>query len=125
MNTPLRRSPTSAVRGTTLTDLDSSPGQLRLANAIEPHPEARPQGSSPRGPMPARPGGIEPLLGIDELAWLLNCSRRLIERLRASGRIPPADLRIGKMPRWKRSTIDQWIDEAASRGGGRDHTPHG
>jgi hypothetical protein len=57
---------------------------------------------------------IEPLLGIDDLATAFSCGRRLVERMRAAGKLPPADLRIGKMPRWRASTIRRWIE-----GGGR------
>ncbi|AMV38781.1 helix-turn-helix transcriptional regulator [Planctomyces sp. SH-PL62] len=55
--------------------------------------------------------GLEPPLSIDDLAAALACSRRLVERMRAAGKMPPPDLRVGKMPRWKRSTLVRWIAE--------------
>jgi predicted DNA-binding transcriptional regulator AlpA len=58
--------------------------------------------------------GIEPLLGIDDLAAALSCGRRLVERMRAAGKLPRPDLKLGKMPRWRASTIRRWIE-----GGGR------
>jgi predicted DNA-binding transcriptional regulator AlpA len=58
-----------------------------------------------------------PLLTLDGVANLLACSRPSIERMRASGRLPKADLHVGlgrgSSPRWKRQTIDAWI----ARGG--------
>src|SRR5271157_5829907 len=88
------------------------PGPVRLADAIDPpedprpetkrgptlpagfgrQPEARPQGDFPRGR--TLPASIEPMLHIDDLAALLSCSRRLVERMRAGGRIPRPDLRV-------------------------------
>jgi excisionase family DNA binding protein len=57
---------------------------------------------------------IEPMLGIAELAELLNCSRRMVERMRSAGKVPRPDLHVGRMPRWRAETIHRWID-----GGGR------
>ena len=57
------------------------PGPVRLADAIDHQPEApaaRPPGGSPRGRTP--PAGFEPMLGIDDLAAILSCSRQLVER---------------------------------------------
>ena len=56
------------------------------------------------------PAGIEPLLGIDDLAAILRCSRRLVERMRSAGKVPKPDIKIGKMPRWKAATIQAWIE---------------
>jgi predicted DNA-binding transcriptional regulator AlpA len=53
---------------------------------------------------------IERLLSISDLACVLQCSRRVVERLRASGRLPRPDLRIGRMPRWKPESIAAWIE---------------
>jgi predicted DNA-binding transcriptional regulator AlpA len=66
--------------------------------------------------------GIEPLVGIDEWAATLACSRREVERMRAAGKLPPPDLSIGRSPRWKAGTVRAWIDEqsrASGRGGRR------
>jgi predicted DNA-binding transcriptional regulator AlpA len=54
---------------------------------------------------------IEPLLRVADLTRVLNCSRRVVERMRAAGRLPSPDLHIGKMPRWRPATIRQWIEE--------------
>jgi len=56
------------------------------------------------------PAGIEPMLGIDDLAVFLSCSRRLVERMRSAGKVPRQDIKIGKMPRWKAATIRAWIE---------------
>jgi predicted DNA-binding transcriptional regulator AlpA len=57
---------------------------------------------------------IESLLGIAELARVLNCSRRLVERMRSAGRLPRPTMMCGKCPRWSSETIRRWIE-----GGGR------
>ncbi len=87
------------------TTLDG-PGPLRLADAIDPPGDPRPEAK--RGP--TQPAGFEPMLGIDDLAALLSCSRRLIDRLRSAGKVPKPDIQIGRMPRWKAATIRAWIE---------------
>jgi hypothetical protein len=52
---------------------------------------------------------IEPLLSLDDLAVILKCSRRWIERERSAGRIPKPDIQLGKCPRWRVETIRRWI----------------
>ena len=54
---------------------------------------------------------LEPLLGLEDVARILNASRRSVERLISSGRFPRPDLRIGRMPRWKPETIRGWIEK--------------
>ncbi len=81
-------------------------GPVSLAKPVDspehPLPEA----------MPGRtlPAGIEPMLGIDDLAALLSCSRRLVERMRSAGKVPRPDIKIGKMTLWKAATIRAWIE---------------
>ncbi len=87
------------------------PGPVRLADMIDRQPEApaaRPQAGSPRGR--TLPASIEPMLHIDDLAELLSCSSRLVERMRSAGKIPKPDIHVGKCPRWKPATIRAWID---------------
>ena len=105
------------------------PGPVRLATPhppdvgpIDPPEDPRPEPK--RGPTlpagfdraseakPGRtlPAGIEPMLGIDDLAALLSCSRRLVERMRSAGKVPRPDIKVGKMPRWRVETIRRWIE---------------
>jgi len=90
----------------------NGPSPVRLADSVpppeDPRPEARPQGDFPRGR--TLPAGIEPMLHIDDLAELLSCSRRLIERMRSAGKVPKPDIHVGRCPRWKPATIRAWID---------------
>ena len=65
----------------------------------------------PEGPAP----GMEPLLGIADLATYLNCSRRLVERMRSAGKVPPPDLHVGRMPRWKPETVRRWTEQGGMR----------
>ena len=81
-------------------------GPLRLADAIDPPKNLRPEAK--RGP--TLPAGMEPMLGIDDLASLLSCSRRLIERMRSAGKVPRPDLHVGRCPRWMPETIRRWIE---------------
>jgi excisionase family DNA binding protein len=59
---------------------------------------------------PSLVSAIEPLLTVTDLARLLVCDRRTVERLRAAGRLPRPDLMIGRLPRWKPETIRRWIE---------------
>jgi hypothetical protein len=62
---------------------------------------------------------IEPLLRVVDLERVLNCDRRTIERMRASGRLPQPDLFVGRRsPRWRAETVRAWIN-AGGKGGGR------
>jgi predicted DNA-binding transcriptional regulator AlpA len=73
-------------------------------------------GCLPETPAPSiKPGltlaaAIEPLLTMTDLARLLVCDRRTVERLRAAGRLPRPDLHIGRLPRWRLETISAWIE---------------
>jgi hypothetical protein len=69
---------------------------------------ARPQGGFPRGR--TLPASIEPMIHIDDLAELLSCTRRLVERMRSAGKVPKPDSHVGRCPRWKPATIRRWID---------------
>ena len=81
------------------------PGPVRLANAIDRQSEA--PAAKPGRTLPA---SIEPMLHIDDLAALLSCSRRFVERMRSAGKVPKPDIHVGKCPRWKPATIQAWID---------------
>lgn len=46
----------------------------------------------------------------DDLAALLNVSKRQVWRMEADGRLPAA-VRMGKLTRWPRRTVDRWLSE--------------
>jgi hypothetical protein len=50
------------------------------------------------------------MLGIADVAELLSCSRRLVERMRSARRLPKPDLHVGRCPRWQAETILSWIE---------------
>lgn len=56
---------------------------------------------------------IEPMLSMEDLAQVLNCSRRGLERLRAAGRVPKPDFQFGRCPRWRPETIRAWIEKGS------------
>lgn len=58
---------------------------------------------------------IEPLLSMNDVAAALNCSRRAVEAMRASGRFPKPDAMVGRCPRWKRETVTRWIDNGGAK----------
>jgi excisionase family DNA binding protein len=50
------------------------------------------------------------LATIDDWALALQVSRPTVERLIRSGQIPPADIRIGRLPRWRPATLRRYIE---------------
>ncbi len=53
--------------------------------------------------------GIEPMLTLDDWPFVLNCSRREVERMKSAGTLPPPDFHVGRMPRWKAATVRAYI----------------
>jgi len=84
----------------------ADPGPLRLADAIDPPEDPRPEAKPGR----TLPASIEPMLHIDDLAALLSCSRRLVERMRSAGKVPKPDIHVGRCPRWRPATVRAWIE---------------
>jgi len=50
------------------------------------------------------------LLTTDDLARLLNCSPRSIRRLADQGSVP-RPVKIGRLVRWRRAVVDEWLAE--------------
>jgi prophage regulatory protein len=48
------------------------------------------------------------LIGIDELAQLLDLSKRTIWRLRSAGQLPEP-VRLGSAVRWRLDQVKKWI----------------
>lgn len=57
-----------------------------------------------------RTDGLEPLISTRRLRELLDVSDRRLRTLRAAGKLPPVDARLGKALRWKASTIRAWME---------------
>ena len=56
---------------------------------------------------------IPRLLTVTDLTRILQRSRRELERMRAAGRFPPPDLKLGpRSPRWRAETVERWIADA-------------
>lgn len=49
------------------------------------------------------------LLTPADFATYLGIRPRTFATWRAAGKLPPADLSIGKVVRWRRATIDRWL----------------
>jgi len=50
------------------------------------------------------------LIDVKAVATILNCSARHVYRLRDAGKMP-APIRVGKLVRWRKDTIEQWTAE--------------
>ena len=59
---------------------------------------------------PALPATLERLCTVKDWALALCVSVPTIERLRHNKKIPPPDVMIGRLPRWRPSTIRAWIE---------------
>ena len=73
--------------------------------------------------MTSSPQAVEQLLRLVDVARCLGISRRTFERERSAGRFPVPDLKIGKTPLWRPSTVQNWIEaqsrKSSGQGGGR------
>ena len=59
--------------------------------------------------LPSEPTGIaSPVVTCKQIADMLVCSSRHVQRLRDSGAMPAA-IRIGGLLRWNRAIIEKWI----------------
>jgi excisionase family DNA binding protein len=61
-------------------------------------------------PRPEPFGFPDRLWSIDDVAKYLNVSRRGVERLKSSGKLPRPALTIGRLPRWRPEVIREWIE---------------
>lgn len=50
------------------------------------------------------------LIGIADVARLLNCSRRHVYRLVEDQRMP-APVKVGRLNRWSRQSVERWISD--------------
>jgi excisionase family DNA binding protein len=48
------------------------------------------------------------MLDVNEVAALLKCSARTVTRMHKERQMPPA-VRLGRLCRWNRATIEAWI----------------
>jgi hypothetical protein len=79
----------------------------RLLEVIEHQPRSAP---------PAVPLDGRLTLRLDELAHALGVSRRVLERERASGRLLPPDLTIGRMPLYRIESVRAWLASGGGKG---------
>jgi len=61
----------------------------------------------PRSNPPSRPPA---LLRAAEVANYLNIGARTLWRWTSAGRFPRPDLREGRVVRWRRQTVEDWLD---------------
>lgn len=66
----------------------------------------------------SRSSGETELLTTDDLAELLRLTVRAVYHLRHRGTLPPA-VKFGNSLRWRRSDIDDWLENRLDDGTGR------
>lgn len=59
------------------------------------------------------PAPLPELLDVVAVAALLSCSPRHVLRLAGNRRMPPA-VKVGRLRRWSRRSIEQWIANGGS-----------
>lgn len=74
-------------------------------------PRAKPKETLPI--MFTVPPGTSGLLSKYQVAALLSIGMTMFKGMVATGEYPPADVRLGKLARWKVDTHNEWV---ASRG---------
>jgi len=57
-----------------------------------------------------QPVGLDQLVDTRDVMSALRISRRTLQRLLESGKFPRPDRRVGRGLRWKRETIQVWIN---------------
>lgn len=50
-----------------------------------------------------------------EVAEMLGISERLLQVEHSAGRFPRPDRTIGRIPLWRRETIERWVEEGGRR----------
>ena len=63
------------------------------------------------------PPSIESLWTPKDVASYLRVSVRMLERMRSTGAMPPPDVFLGRLPRYRPNTIRAWL--ASMNGGSR------
>jgi len=72
-----------------------------------------------RRPLPPVPVVLPLLLDRPLVAAAITSSLRTLDRMVTTGAFPPPDVRRGHFIRWKRETVEGWINA-----GGKCATPH-
>jgi excisionase family DNA binding protein len=63
---------------------------------------------------PQSPANAAELLDVRAVAALLGCSTRHVKRLADAGKLP-SPLKLGRLKRWPRRAIRQWLDDGCPR----------
>jgi predicted DNA-binding transcriptional regulator AlpA len=67
----------------------------------------------------ATPLGQDRLLRPAQIAPILGISLSTFERMLASGKFPPPEIRIGRATSWRASTVQNWIGTEVLRQSGK------
>lgn len=60
---------------------------------------------------PLPPPDLESMIDLAGIARVFGVGRRTVERWRAGGMLPPPDLAVGRVKRWRPSTVARWLEE--------------
>jgi excisionase family DNA binding protein len=85
-----------------------NPGSQGVAEAARGAPDASLSPESTLVTKSETTGQQPALVDADDVAKTLNCSRRTVRRLADSGRMP-APIRLGRLLRWDRRALLEWI----------------
>ena len=55
------------------------------------------------------PVALDQLLSPDDVAAMLSYSKVKVRQMRAAGKLPPPDSPDGTDPRWRVSTMNEWV----------------
>jgi predicted DNA-binding transcriptional regulator AlpA len=55
------------------------------------------------------PPGCDALLSREQVAAALGVSYRTLSGMLSAGEFPPADLKLGALPRWRVGTFNAWV----------------
>lgn len=59
------------------------------------------------------PGSLECLITKADICVALSIGERMLAEWRSRGQFPAPDLHLGKLPRWRSSTFNAWLEAFA------------
>jgi hypothetical protein len=59
---------------------------------------------------PEPPPGVDRPLLLAEVAAVLRCTPRMINKMVSAGTFPPATTRVGRSPRWSVNVVNRFVN---------------
>lgn len=76
-------------------------------------PKAKSKPKPKAKPAPVIPEAVTQLLEACQIWKALGIAKRKFYGMVSAGEYPPADLKIGRLPRWRVATHNAWIERAS------------